>query len=462
MLRPRREPALPSTHQAHLIDAPAAPAPAGAPRLRARRLDALRAAREWLPEGRSLPYADWRPRHRWLVTLLWLHAVALPIFAISRGYSVTHSLLEGGVVGLFAGAAAAAPIAPRWRAVLAAVGLVTSSAVLVHFSGGAIEAHFHFFVVLILLTLYEDWIPFLVAFGYVVVHHGVAGTFAPESVYNHADAIAHPWKWALIHGGFVSAAGAGAIAAWRLNEDARARTGEAIARAVESQQSSDVKDRFIATTSHELRTPLTSIAGFATTLAHRWGELDDSDKRASVDIINAQAARLSELIEELLLFSAIERGQVRLKREPVRVAAVVERIVAGLGPGPAIAVDVPRDLVAVVDERYLAQIVENYLSNARKYGAPPITVAATDTPLWVEISVTDCGAGVPDAFLPQLFEPFARAVDDPRIHGSGLGLSIVRGLVEAQGGDAWYERGRQAGACFKVRFPQQPRRADTS
>jgi hypothetical protein len=100
---------------------------------------------------------------------------------------------------------------------------VTSSAVLVHFSGGTIEAHFHFFVVVILLTLYEDWIPFLIAFGYVVVHHGLAGSLAPQSVYNHPDAIADPWKWALIHGAFVSAAGLGAIIAWRLNENARAR-----------------------------------------------------------------------------------------------------------------------------------------------------------------------------------------------------------------------------------------------
>ena len=69
-----------------------------------------------------------------------------------------------------------------------------------------------------MLALYEDWLPFLVAAGYVVIHHGLMGALDPGGVYNHQDAIAHPWKWALIHGGFVVAAGLASVVAWRLNE----------------------------------------------------------------------------------------------------------------------------------------------------------------------------------------------------------------------------------------------------
>ena len=90
---------------------------------------------------------------------------------------------------------------------------------LVHLSGGVVEAHFHFFVMIGVLTLYQDWMAFLIAIGYVVAHHGIVGVIAPEQVYNHADAIAHPWRWAMIHGGFVLAASAAHVVAWRTNEN---------------------------------------------------------------------------------------------------------------------------------------------------------------------------------------------------------------------------------------------------
>ncbi len=109
-------------------------------------------------------------------------------------------------------------IGMKLRVAAASFGLVTCSAVLVHLWDGVIEAHFHFFVVIGILTLYQDWMPFLVAIGYVVFHHGVMGALAPANVYNHPDAIAHPWKWAVIHGGFVLAASAAHIVAWRTNE----------------------------------------------------------------------------------------------------------------------------------------------------------------------------------------------------------------------------------------------------
>ena len=84
-----------------------------------------------------------------------------------------------------------------------------------------IEAHFHFFVMIVVLALYEDWLPFLMAAAYVVVHHGLTGAIAPHEVFNHPDALAHPWKWAAIHGAFVTAAGVASVVAWRLNEGAR-------------------------------------------------------------------------------------------------------------------------------------------------------------------------------------------------------------------------------------------------
>jgi PAS domain S-box-containing protein len=209
---------------------------AKSPGSRATFLHRLRGA---LPTGRSLPDEAWSRRHRALLGLLWLHAPAIALFALYRGFGLRHSLLEGSVVIAIASLATFATQQGTSRKLcsgLVSFGLLTSSAIVVHISGGYIEAHFHFFVMLSILLLYEDWFPFLLAFAYVVLHHGVAGTLDPESVYNHPGAQAHPWKWATIHGLFISAAGAANIIAWRLNEEVRARSRNAYRQARESEE----------------------------------------------------------------------------------------------------------------------------------------------------------------------------------------------------------------------------------
>ena len=116
----------------------------------------------------------------------------------------------------------AARVSRRSRAIAVCVGLLTSSAVVVHLMNGAIEGHFHFFVMVSVLALYEDWFPYLLAFAFVLGHHGLMGVLEPASVYNHPDAIAHPWRWAGIHALFIGALGIVNVVHWRLNEDARA------------------------------------------------------------------------------------------------------------------------------------------------------------------------------------------------------------------------------------------------
>lgn len=174
--------------------------------------------RELLPTGHLLPEDAWRSRHRFIVTVLWLHAVGLPLFGVLAGIELLHSVVEGASVALAAIVAGSERFDRVLRASVATVGLVSSSAILVHFSGGFIEAHFHFFVMLGLITMYQSWIPFLLAIGYVVVHHGAVGMLVPAAVYNHPDAVAQPWKWAAIHAAFVLGASAAYIAAWRMTE----------------------------------------------------------------------------------------------------------------------------------------------------------------------------------------------------------------------------------------------------
>jgi len=171
-----------------------------------------------LPQGRLLPDAVWRRRHRSITLLLWLHVPALLTFAITRGYGVAHSTAEMLLVVSLAIVASTARVGRGPRSAAAALGLVACSALLVHFWEGQSEGHFHFFVVVSLLILYQDWLPFLVAVGFVVLHHGVLGSMMPDTVFGSETAAAHPWSWAFIHGAFILAASAANIVSWRATE----------------------------------------------------------------------------------------------------------------------------------------------------------------------------------------------------------------------------------------------------
>src|SRR4051812_35866528 len=171
-----------------------------------------------MPHGRMLPAHLLERRHRTIVTVLAAHVPALLAFGLARGYAPGHMLFDIGPVILLSALAITKRVPLRWRMVAACTGLVTCSALLVHLWDGTIEAHFHFFVVIGLLTLYQDWVPFLLAIAYVVLHHGVMGALAPHSVYSNPQAAAHPWRWAMIHGGFVLAASLTHVASWRTNE----------------------------------------------------------------------------------------------------------------------------------------------------------------------------------------------------------------------------------------------------
>jgi PAS domain S-box-containing protein len=176
------------------------------------------------PQGYPLPNDVWRRRHRGVVVLLWLHVIGLACFGVLGRHGVVHSISEAALVAIAALVAVMPARSRRFRAGAASVGLVTASAILVHLSGGYIEMHFHFFVALIIISLYQDWVPFLLAIGYVVLEHGVLGMLDPTAVYNHPDGWAHPWKWAAIHGVFVLAASIACLVNWRLNEATRAHT----------------------------------------------------------------------------------------------------------------------------------------------------------------------------------------------------------------------------------------------
>ena len=183
-----------------------------------------------LPHGRTLPEQSWRVRHRAVVVLLVIHAGVIAAWVAARGLPLTDFLIDIGVPGLGAYAASRGSLPRGVRSGIAAVSCMLTSAVVVHLMNGSIEGHFHFFAMIPIVALYEDWVPFGLAVLVVLIHHGVMGTIDPKSVYDHANAWQHPWTWAFIHAGFFAAACVGAIVNWHLHEKARQAETELSAR----------------------------------------------------------------------------------------------------------------------------------------------------------------------------------------------------------------------------------------
>ena len=198
-----------------------------------------RGVKVWFSSGSSLPDNVWAQRHRWILALLWVHVPAIFVFALARHETVEHSIGEASIVGVFAVVATMATLTAgqrRFSTVVTSMGLMVSSAVLVHLADGSIEMHFHFFVMVGVVTLYQDWLPFLVAIGFVVFQHGIIGAIDPHSVYSHGPARRNPWQWAGVHGGFILAMSAVGIASWRLNESLQRHAMEREIKLAEAQE----------------------------------------------------------------------------------------------------------------------------------------------------------------------------------------------------------------------------------
>lgn len=229
----------------------------------------------------------------------------------------------------------------------------------------------------------------------------------------------------------------------------------------------NLKSEFVAMASHELRTPLTSIAGFSSTMLSLWTTLPEKEKYKYVEIIDEQSRRLTRLIEGLLTLSKIESGVLKFNSASVIVKSAIEKAVEDLG-AEHVDVECGVTLAVNVELDHLLQIIANYMTNAIKYGAAPYTIEAFPEGEAVRIRVSDQGAGVPNSFVPRLFERFAqadpdhsRSTDNVEGRGTGLGLSIVRALAEAHGGEAWYEPNTPTGSCFNVRLPAALRASDS-
>lgn len=208
--------------------------------------------------------------------------------------------------------------------------------------------------------------------------------------------------------------------------------------------------QFVATASHDLRTPLATVLGFSQLLAEDVSSLSDAQKHESANAVLRAAQQASRLVDDLLTLSQIQADAVAPRPQPVSLAAAAREAASAANVDAEVVI--ADDAEVLVDPDHLRRILENYLTNADRYGSAPILVQASSTEAGVEVRVCDAGPGVPVEFVERLFTSFARA-DTSRSDSTGLGLSIVKGLAEANGGSVSYERHPDGGACFGTVLP---------
>jgi signal transduction histidine kinase len=217
---------------------------------------------------------------------------------------------------------------------------------------------------------------------------------------------------------------------------------------------------FLSTVAHELKTPVAVITGLADTLSERRHSLTEEQIDHCLNRISRQGDRLARLVGDLVDLSQVESGRLRVRLEPVNVAAVVERALDDAQPPreKSVELNVPEALWAVADARRLEQVLVNLLTNAYSHGGSKIRLdargerrpagTATRFEGVVVVTVADDGDGVPTELIQTVFERFGRGPGADG-EGSGLGLAIAQTLVDGFGGRIWYERGEPTGAQFK-------------
>jgi two-component system sensor histidine kinase KdpD len=239
----------------------------------------------------------------------------------------------------------------------------------------------------------------------------------------------------------------------------RARLAEAARRAELLHATEKLQTALLNSISHDLRTPLVSITGALSSLAEDRGTFDAATKQSLIEAAREDAERLNRLVGNLLDMTRIESGALKLNRQPCDVQDLIgtalEQVHARLGARP-VTVAIPDDLPpAPLDFVLIVQVLVNVIDNALKYSPPgsPLEICARVAQSKVEIAVADRGSGIPREDLARVFDKFNRVQRPDNVSGSGLGLSICKGFVEAHGGRIWAQNRTGGGTVITLALP---------
>ncbi len=230
---------------------------------------------------------------------------------------------------------------------------------------------------------------------------------------------------------------------------------DALHRARQERSRADL----VSTVAHELRSPLTSVKGFTATLLAKWHRFNDDQKRVMLETVNADADRVTRLITELLDVSRIEAGRLEMRRQVVDVVEQARKVIAGRvvagEPAGRFHLEVRGELPEMwLDPDKIEQILGNLVENAVRHGAGTVTIVVEpdSREQGAVVSVRDEGEGIPPEATQRVFRQFWRGHGQPR-GGTGLGLYIVKGLIEAHGGVISVRRAPGGGAEFRFTLP---------
>ena len=396
----------------------------------------LKSALALLPRGYTLPEADWQRRHSLLMWILLAHVPMLALFGITLSNPWYDTVIAVTVPGVATLAGFLLRTRRRVASVAVTFGYVFCSWSLVALTGGTIEAHFHFFIIIGFIALYQDWVPFLFNVGFTVLSHGLGSAFQQSLIFNHSMGQANPWLWSLIHGVAVLAGCVGMIIFWRVTEDQQHEKDELARELAEAEIG---RRRFTSDL-------LVNLARRNQSMLHRQMQIinqleeseRDPDALAELFKLDHITTRVRRNAESLLVLSGEQPA--RVWSEPVPLRDVVLAAIAETEDLGRIVHEVDDDLAvaggAVTDITHLlAELAEN----AVRFSPPdaPVTVRVRphrggESGVHV-LTVEDWGLGLPAEDLEAANRLLADPPDiDLAVH-QRLGFHVVARLARRHG-----------------------------
>jgi signal transduction histidine kinase len=221
-----------------------------------------------------------------------------------------------------------------------------------------------------------------------------------------------------------------------------------------------LQDDFVSTISHELRTPLGFIKGYSTSLLRQDTTWDKETEREFLSIIDEEADRLTQLIDNMLESARLQSRTLQFKFSPIRLDALVRDVATRVKthqPDLNVALDFERVPPLRGDGVRLSQVFENLFSNAIKYApGSKLTITMQCTDNVIHVAFKDEGEGIPEEYIPFIFERFYRVPGERTVTGTGLGLYICRQIILAHHGKIWAESVLDKGTTFHIQLPAEP------
>lgn len=390
-----------------------------------------------LPRGYTVSEEDWQRRHRILLWLLAAHVPALVCFGLVLGRD------GGAILGAVSLPVVCAVLGyllsrhRRWAAVIVTLGFVYSSAALVGLTGGAIEAHFHFFIIIGFVALYQDWAPFLFMILFTTVSHGIGSVWQQSLIFNHTAGQTSPWLWSLIHGVAVLLACVGTVLFWRIMEESQEEK-EALTRQLAAADADANRRRFTSDLLVNLARRNQSMLYRQLDIINQLEESErDPDTLAELFTLDHLATRVRRNAESLLVLSGEQPPRTWSK--PVALRDVLRAAIAETE-------DLER-VVFVVDEELavsghtvtdLTHLIAELTENAVRFSPPDsaVTIRARPDrrdPGGQVLTIEDWGVGMPPADMAAANATLAEAHDVDLSVSQRLGFHVVARLGARHG-----------------------------